>query len=177
MLDAFAAQSKSMGDLLGSGQRSRVIVPTFQRGYSWEKKHVEAFWRDIRTFQSESSSANGPDKYFLGPIVIMQRGKDEIHILDGQQRLATTTILFSVLRDVARSLQTQGGNDLARDIQVQTIVKEDEGPCSLQLGEMDDTFSGTRSNLILLLLRTQWSGPIAKLKTRKKLYLQLSRLP
>jgi hypothetical protein len=116
------------------------VVPTFQRGYSWEKKHVEAFWRDVRTFQTESGVVNGPDRYFLGPIVILPISKEEIHLLDGQQRLATATILCSVLRDAARSLQTQGGNDLARDIQVQTILKEDGGPFSLQLGEMDDGF-------------------------------------
>src|SRR5208282_433228 len=99
--------------------------PEFQRGYSWEKKHVEAFWTDITTFQRESEVKGGPDKYFLGPIVILSDSKDIIKLLDGQQRLATATILFGVLRDLARGLVIQDATDFARDTQAQLIVKED----------------------------------------------------
>lgn len=140
MADAFNSQSRSVGDLLGSNQRPRIIVPTFQRGYSWETKHVGSFWRDIIEFQVESRQVNGPERYFLGPIVTRQTSKDELQLLDGQQRLATATILCSVIRDVARSLSITAASNLARDIQVQTIQKEDDGPYSLQLGAMDNLY-------------------------------------
>ena len=109
MFDAYNAESRNIGDLLSDNLRGRIIVPKFQRGYSWGKKHVEAFWEDVRRFQKESQVKGGPDKYFLGPIVVMQDEniKEIIYILDGQQRLATATILFSVLRDVARDMTIQ----------------------------------------------------------------------
>jgi uncharacterized protein with ParB-like and HNH nuclease domain len=43
----FSAQSKNIGELLGGNDPSKLVVPEFQRGYSWEKKHVAAFWKDI----------------------------------------------------------------------------------------------------------------------------------
>jgi uncharacterized protein with ParB-like and HNH nuclease domain len=137
--ETFNSQSKNIGELLSGNQRAKVVVPKFQRGYSWEKKHVEAFWTDITTFQKESGVKGGPDKYFLGPIVILPDSKDVIYILDGQQRLATATILFSVLRDLARGLGIQDATDFARDIQVQFILKEDAG-YALELGELDKLY-------------------------------------
>ena len=95
MYETFNSQSKNIGELLGGNERARLIVPKFQRGYSWEKKHVEAFWTDVTGFQKESAVKGGPDKYFLGPIVLLQESKDVIHLLDGQQRLATAIVLFS----------------------------------------------------------------------------------
>lgn len=141
MFDAFNAQAKSMADLLSDNQPARIIVPRFQRGYSWEKKHVEAFWNDIRTFQKESGLKGGPDKYFLGPIVIMSApdSKEIIYLLDGQQRLATATILFSVLRDLAHGLPFTDAEVFAQDVQGHLISKEDVG-YSLELGELDKTY-------------------------------------
>ena len=116
-------------------------MPRFQRGYSWEKKHVEQFWNDIATFQKESGAKGGPDKYFLGPIVIMPdpSTKDFIYLLDGQQRLATATILLSVLRDVGYDLKITDAEVFAKDLQAHFITKEDIG-YSLELGELDKTY-------------------------------------
>jgi uncharacterized protein with ParB-like and HNH nuclease domain len=54
MFDAFNAQPKNIGELLSDTLPAKIVVPRFQRGYSWEKKHVEAFWNDITAFQRES---------------------------------------------------------------------------------------------------------------------------
>jgi hypothetical protein len=141
LFDAFNAQAKSIGDLLSDIQPAKIVVPRFQRGYSWEKKHVEAFWNDVRTFRKEKSQKNGPDRYFLGPIVIMSKleSKDVIYLLDGQQRLATTTILLSVLRDIADELNFADAEAFAQDVQNHLISKEDVG-YSLELGELDKTY-------------------------------------
>jgi uncharacterized protein DUF262/uncharacterized protein DUF1524 len=141
MLDAYNAQPKSIGDLLSDSLKGTVVVPEFQRGYSWGKKHVEAFWEDVRRFQRESRVKDGPDRYFLGPIVIMQPDdkKEITYILDGQQRLATATILFSVLRDLALELKTNEATSFADDIHNHLITKEDYGYC-LQMGALDREF-------------------------------------
>ncbi len=138
MYETFNSQSKNIGELLGGNERARVIVPKFQRGYSWLKKHIEAFWSDITIFQAESAAKDGPDKYFLGPIVILPESKEVIQLLDGQQRMATATILFSVIRDLARNLKIQAASDFARDVQREMIEKGDA--FALQLGEMDHLY-------------------------------------
>jgi len=65
MYETFNSHPKNVGELLSSNERAKIVVPQFQRGYSWEKKHVEAFWTDIATFQRESKVKDGPVKYFL----------------------------------------------------------------------------------------------------------------
>jgi hypothetical protein len=107
-------------------------VPTFQRGYSWETKHVKSFWTDINDHTRSK-------KYFLGPIVILNKSDDIIELLDGQQRLATATILFSVLRDVSRELGFLDANNFAAYVQRDFIVGEEGARC-LEMGEMDDSY-------------------------------------
>jgi uncharacterized protein with ParB-like and HNH nuclease domain len=145
VLDAYSAQSRNIGDLLSDNLKGKIVVPQFQRGYSWGKKHVEDFWTDISEFQKESVVKGGRDAHFFGPIVIMQDENDSLvtYILDGQQRLATATILFSVLRDLAYDLQTSEGKSFGDDIQNHLISKEDYG-LSLQMGVLDrDYFRDT----------------------------------
>ena len=129
----FNPTSKNIGELLGGNERAKMMVPTFQRGYSWEKKHVAAFWKDVIDFQKDDSR----DKHFLGPIVIITKSNDVIEILDGQQRLATATILFSVLRDIAKSQNESESNDFARDVHNQFILKEGTTGYALDMGETD----------------------------------------
>ena len=130
----FHPTSKNIGELLGGNERAKLVVPAFQRGYSWEKKHVAAFWKDIIDLQKDDSR----EKHFLGPIVILTKPKDVIELLDGQQRLATATILFSVLRDIAQEKASDREcQDFARDVQTQFILKEGTSGYSLDMGETD----------------------------------------
>lgn len=139
MADAFLASSKSIGALLGSDSREKISVPRFQRGYMWLKRHVDEFWRDVTKYQNDVALGIAPDKYFLGPIVLMRESREVISVLDGQQRLATSTILFSVLRDIARSTGIKAGTELAQAIQSQLITKGDAG-YSLEMGETDNLY-------------------------------------
>jgi hypothetical protein len=141
VIDAYNAQTRMIGDLLGESLKGQVVVPQFQRGYSWGKKHVGDFWKDVLEFQKQSGNKNSRDAHFLGPIVVLHNEgeKDTTYILDGQQRLATATILFSVLRDLAAGLNTQEAKSFADDIQNHQIKKEDYGLC-LQMGLLDRSY-------------------------------------
>lgn len=138
---SYNSSSKTVGELLGSTNRELIEVPKFQRGYEWGKKHVGSFWADIVQFEKERGTKGGPKKYFLGPIVVLEDkdGNEIIQLLDGQQRLATATILFSVLRDIGKSIGVKDGNDFARDTQNQFISKED-GKYALKLGSTDEQY-------------------------------------
>jgi hypothetical protein len=136
---SFDSKSLNIGELLGANSRERIVVPTFQRGYEWGKKHLEVFWEDILQFRRKSELEDGPDKYFLGPIVVLHRSRDIIELLDGQQRLATATIILSVLRDVAKTIKMLAADEFARDTQASLIAKE-AGGYALQLGETDEIY-------------------------------------
>ena len=116
-----------------------IIIPPFQRGYSWEKSHIATLWDDIIAFHNQIDLRDATENYFLGPIVILPK-TGNVELLDGQQRLATITILLSAIRDKARTLGRAGG-DLARDIHRDHIViDEDEGNYALTLGELDNPY-------------------------------------
>src|SRR6266404_3808929 len=143
--DAFNSSPAKVGDLLTttSLSRERIVIPMFQRGYMWKKKHVEAFWQDVYK-QIFVSRVKGADPHFFGPIVTLsQPSEGVIWLLDGQQRLATATILFSVIRDVAREIYkatgVQAGADFAANLQSQFICNED-GQYSIEMGETDVLF-------------------------------------
>src|SRR5690348_987147 len=86
--DAFNSSSATIGGLLATSlARERIVVPIFQRGYMWKKKHVEAFWQDVDK-QRLRGKVKGADPHFFGPIVTLsQPDKGIMWILDGQQRL------------------------------------------------------------------------------------------
>jgi len=76
-----------------------IRVPEWQRSYSWDSPRVEIFWNDLLNFSKRYPDANINDQeYFLGALVIVDAGGEQL-LLDGQQRLATATILLSVVRD------------------------------------------------------------------------------
>lgn len=75
----------------------RLKVPPNQREYSWEDKQVKELFHDL----NNAIHDNAPE-YFLGTIVAIPRGPDSLEIVDGQQRLATTAILLSAMRDYLR---------------------------------------------------------------------------
>lgn len=73
-------------------------IPEFQRPYSWQEKHVQQLWDDL--YESWQEYEEGEiESYYLGPIILIEEsGEDRLSVLDGQQRLTTITIFYSVLK-------------------------------------------------------------------------------
>src|SRR5947209_828471 len=71
-----------------------LAVPPNQREYSWTRKEVTTLLQDFGRAISEETA-----EYFLGTIVTIPRGIDLLEVVDGQQRLATTAILLSQIRN------------------------------------------------------------------------------
>lgn len=71
-----------------------LMVPPNQRSYAWEAPHVQTLLEDL----SGTISADGAP-YFLGTVVLTQGADGRLEVADGQQRLATTSILISAIRD------------------------------------------------------------------------------
>lgn len=64
-------------------------VPQFQREYSWQSEEVGDFWTDLKSNISA-------DSYFLG-LVILTDEANRKHVVDGQQRLITLSLLSAAL--------------------------------------------------------------------------------
>ena len=83
-------------DLFEDSQKDVFLIPTYQRGYKWassgENSQVEVLMIDLFTAFSKGRD----NRYYLQFITLKENGK-EFEVIDGQQRLTTITILFSVL--------------------------------------------------------------------------------
>ena len=94
------AKQKMVSNTCGIGQllnvRRYFEVPPHQRDYAWPLGSVEQFLSDI-----VSSMEDADADYFLGLIVLVATdnpAKRRYQILDGQQRLATTTMVYAAIR-------------------------------------------------------------------------------
>ena len=73
-------------ELVGNGKIYRV--PPYQRDYSWEEEQWEDLWNDIIELRGRPD-----DRHYMGALVVEGQSDREFLIIDGQQRLATLSIL------------------------------------------------------------------------------------
>jgi hypothetical protein len=86
-----------------------IIVPSYQRAYSWEvpnkpseQKHIDVFLSDL-----EEYSQSGTDSpYYFGHFLFEQK-KGQFYVVDGQQRLTTIVIFLSALFVRLKFMQEQ----------------------------------------------------------------------
>lgn len=72
-------------------EQGQFVIPNYQRGYKWEGRDVVKLLEDISKFQP----GNGKF-YCLQNITIVPAG-NHFHVVDGQQRLTTLTVLLALL--------------------------------------------------------------------------------
>lgn len=74
-------------------------IPSYQRPYSWTIEQASELVMDLQEYiKGKKGEIESLNPYFLGSIVLIKGDKADSEVIDGQQRLTTLTILFSVLR-------------------------------------------------------------------------------
>ncbi len=80
-------------------QNNQLVIPIYQRVYSWEKEQCKELWDDIIKIGGDDKM----DGHFIGSILYVLDGfthsDNTLLIIDGQQRLTTITLLLTALRD------------------------------------------------------------------------------
>ena len=79
-----------------------LCVPIYQRSYAWKAtEQVEDFWLDLER------AYEGIGEYFLGTVVLASDGPGgRKTVIDGQQRLATTSLLITAIKSKLALLGT-----------------------------------------------------------------------
>lgn len=96
-LERITAVEKPIADVFSD--QFAFTIPPYQRPYAWERDQASELLDDLSDAMDPKICPEG--LYFLGSIVLVKRpGSPEAKVVDGQQRLTTLTILFSVLRDL-----------------------------------------------------------------------------
>jgi hypothetical protein len=116
---------------------NNLVVPLYQRSYAWEARNVIDFLDDI-----ERAVKRDAAEYFLGSIVLAQstenRGRPDV--VDGQQRLATTTILLAQIRDYFASVNDSRSQDIDGQFLMNRDLRSQDDVQKLHLNERDNDF-------------------------------------
>ncbi|CAN0405503.1 unnamed protein product, partial [Phaeothamnion confervicola] len=81
-------------------------VPAYQREYAWTREEAIQLVDDIAAVIEDVERDGASTPYFLGTMLLIEPAMATerprpVEVVDGQQRLITLSILFSVLRDMA----------------------------------------------------------------------------
>jgi uncharacterized protein with ParB-like and HNH nuclease domain len=114
-----------------------LAVPVYQRSYAWEERHVRDLFQDL----ADAIARHEPE-YFLGSIVVIENAAGpRPEVVDGQQRLATTTILLAAIRDYIYGREDrQRASDIERMYLITRHIRSQEETPRLQLNESDHDF-------------------------------------
>ncbi len=76
----------------------QFIVPSYQRGYKWNRENVFKLLDDLKSF--EKSNMDKPNSFYCiqNITIVPLEDKSGWNVVDGQQRLTTIYILLSYLR-------------------------------------------------------------------------------
>ncbi len=129
----------SFSDLVGNGRRFRV--PRFQRDYKWTAENWEELWGDILELEKKPA-----EEHFLGPIVTRQAGADAAEIVDGQQRIATLSLLTLAAVSLLEEYSSTDSKNHERAEDIRRAFVSSKDPLSLHysskltLNRADDDF-------------------------------------
>lgn len=157
---SFDARMEKLGDVIARGQHT---IPRYQRRYAWEENNIRDFWNDIVKEKKKS--------HFLGSMVVAN-ADDLLEVIDGQQRLTTTLILLTVLRD---RFDAHGLSQLTEGIQQYLTYKDLNGNDQVRLENVDQS---ARNRLIDEVLirpeeREETSGEVSKERRAYEVFSEL----
>jgi hypothetical protein len=129
-------------ELIGNGRL--YVVPPYQRDYSWTEEQWEDLWTDI-----EDLAARQDDTHYMGALVVEGRSDREFAVIDGQQRLATLSLLVLAVIDRLHDLSRLGvdassNRQRAEALRARFIGEKDPASLvessKLTLNDNDDAF-------------------------------------
>lgn len=117
----------------------QLVIPIYQRTYSWTLKECRQLWEDIIKAGNDEKIAS----HFLGSIVYVEKGLYQIStipkllLIDGQQRLTTISLLLSALTKVLKSPINEMSSDKLKNYYLINRDEEKEKRYKLILTKSD----------------------------------------
>ncbi len=121
------SEAKLIEYMEGAGKR--YIIPVYQRKYDWREDNCRQLYEDLKKIVRDNR-----ESHFFGSVVSSVVGNGaitEYHIIDGQQRLTTVSLLLLAIRNLIRKKKvTARANRLDEQINDRFLVspwaEEDE---------------------------------------------------
>ncbi|GAA7358540.1 hypothetical protein MLS218_13180 [Helicobacter pylori] len=93
------AYATTLLNFIKDNQKNQLVIPVYQRVYSWDKEQCKQLWDDI----VKTGGSDQIEGHFIGSILyVLDRithSNNALLIIDGQQRLTTITLLLIALRN------------------------------------------------------------------------------
>lgn len=91
-------------------QDNNFIVPQYQRNFAWQDTEMDDFWGDLLELSEGRRSS-----HFFGQIVTFRNPDGNQELIDGQQRLTSSSILLAVMRDIAMKAYNEHRDEMSPD--------------------------------------------------------------
>ncbi len=117
--------TEDLKELLANGKSYNV--PPYQRNYSWKPEHWEDLWEDLVNIEQTG------DDHYMGALVVESGERKQYRIIDGQQRMATLSILILSCVDYLYKLASEQETDAAANRERAALLE------SSYLGAKDPT--------------------------------------
>ncbi|TPI03422.1 DUF262 domain-containing protein [Helicobacter pylori] len=112
------AYATTLLNFIKDNQKNQLVIPIYQRLYSWGKEQCKQLWDDIIKIGGDDKI----DGHFIGSILYVldkiTHSNNALLIIDGQQRLTTITLLLTALRD--------HWSDKRKDIEDHYLINSDK---------------------------------------------------
>lgn len=97
------------------------LVPSYQRGYRWQQVNVSDLLNDLWEFIHSEKKV-----YSLQPLVVFSADDNTYHVVDGQQRLTTISILLGYLKltQIKISYESRKGQQVNRYSEVNNNIDQ-----------------------------------------------------
>lgn len=93
-------RAKKIAEYLSLGNDEKLLIPAYQRRYSWTIEQCDKLWQDIEAFIESDET----DPYFFGTVISdcsdddnINAGQKCIKLIDGQQRTTTFILLLKAM--------------------------------------------------------------------------------
>lgn len=110
-------------------------IPDYQRPYAWTTDQAGELFDDLISAMRDARTSGASSQYFLGSVVLIKNDREpKSSVVDGQQRLSTLTMLFSVLReamphaadDITDFLYKKGKLSLGEKNEYRLVAREED---------------------------------------------------
>lgn len=115
------ARQKTIAEILSDN--NKLVIPIFQRDYSWKEENWKELWSDIKNGYEEKRY------HYMGSVVLVEnRGIKEI--VDGQQRITTLSLLYlAIIKNfsylIKDNINKEDNQKRIEDIRSNIIFKRD----------------------------------------------------
>ena len=132
-IDKLEARLDGIGHLLADRY---IVVPPYQRAYSWTDEQIGDLLRDLSDAMRQKDA-----EYFLGTVVLTKHQSNQHAVIDGQQRLATISILICAIRNHFIAIgDTERADELHRDYLAKKELRGLSETAHLTLMALDNSF-------------------------------------